>query len=246
MPTMQAETLNCPNCGAATSTDAPACQFCGSRLATVACPSCFAMMFIGSKHCQRCGAAAAVPKIAEAKGRNCPRCKVEMVSATIGATSVLECERCLGLWLNVASFEKICADREQQAAILGSASVAPTHAVQETSKVNYAPCPECSQLMNRINFARCSGVIVDICKGHGTWFDRDELSRIVEFIRGGGLEASRAREMNEIKEERRRLLEQQAAVETQVSGYFRRAGDDNPRLAGIASARGLLKFLMDD
>ncbi len=88
------------------------------------------MMFIGSKHCQRCGAAAAVPKIEEAKGRHCPRCKVEMESATIGATGVLECERCLGLWLSVASFEKICADREQQATVLGSASVAPTHAVQ--------------------------------------------------------------------------------------------------------------------
>jgi len=204
------------------------------------------MMFIGSKHCPRCGAAAAVPKIAAAKDRHCPRCKVEMVSATIGSTGVLECEQCLGLWLDVPSFEKICADREQQAAVLGSASVAPAHAVQETSKVNYAPCPQCSQLMNRINFARCSGVIVDICKGHGTWFDRDELSRIVEFIRGGGLEASRTREMNEIKEERRRLLEQQAATESQVSGYFRRAGDDNPRLAGIASARGLLKLLLDN
>src|SRR6267142_1479209 len=154
MPAMQAETLNCPNCGAATATDAPSCRFCGSRLATVACPSCFAMMFIGSKHCPRCGAAAAVPKIAAAKDRHCPRCKVEMVSATIGSTGVLECEQCLGLWLDVPSFEKICADREQQAAVLGSASVAPAHAVQETSKVNYAPCPQCSQLMNRINFAR--------------------------------------------------------------------------------------------
>ena len=242
---MQAETLNCPNCGAATSTEAPICQFCGSRLATVACPSCFAMMFIGSKHCQRCGAAAAVPKIKEAKGRNCPRCKVEMVLATIGSTAVLECERCLGLWLDVTSFAKICADREQQSAVLGSASIAPTHAVYETSKVNYAPCPECSQLMNRINFARCSGVIVDVCKGHGTWFDRDELSHIVEFIRDGGLEASRAREKNEIKEERRRLFEQQAAADSQVSRHFRRASDDYNRLTGLASARGLLKFLLE-
>src|SRR5882672_10110432 len=86
MAAMQAETLNCPNCGAATSTDAPLCQFCGSRLATVACPSCFAMMFSGSKHCPRCGAAAAVPEIKNAKDRKCPRCKVEMVSATIGST----------------------------------------------------------------------------------------------------------------------------------------------------------------
>ena len=70
--------------------------------------------------------------------------------------------------------------------------------------------------MNRVNFARCSGVIVDFCKGHGTWFDRDELSRIVEFIRGGGLEESRSREKEEIKEERLRLLEEQRAAERAI------------------------------
>src|SRR6185369_1989748 len=134
---------------------------------------------------------------------------------------------------------------EQQSVVLGTASRAPTHAVEESSKVKYVPCPICSQLMNRMNFARCSGVIVDICKQHGTWFDRDELSRIVEFIHGGGLEASRVREKEEIREERRRLLEQQSATETKVSGYFAHAADDDHRLAGIASARGLLKFLLE-
>src|SRR2546422_1009473 len=244
MSSMQAETLNCPNCGAASSTDAPACQFCGSRLATIACPSCFAMMFIGSKHCQRCGAAAAIPEVKGSETRKCPRCRTEMSFLEIGPTAVRECEQCLGLWLDVPSFEKLCADREQQSVVLGTASPAPTHAVRETSKVHYVPCPECSQLMNRINFARCSGVIVDVCKGHGTWFDRDELSRIVEFIRGGGLEASRSREKEEIKEERRRLWEDQAAQDRQQS----RLGlnlDDEHRVTGIASARGLLKFLLD-
>jgi Zn-finger nucleic acid-binding protein len=203
------------------------------------------MMFLGSKHCQRCGAVAAVPEVKDAKDRKCPRCKNDMMLVTIGSTAVLECERCFGLWLDVASFEKICADREQQSAVLGFALQAPPIGAHETSKVNYVPCPECSQLMNRMNFARCSGVIVDICKQHGTWFDRDELSRIVEFIHGGGLEASRLREKEEIREDRRRLLEQQATVDTKVSGFFSRAEDDEHRLAGIASARGLLKFLLD-
>lgn len=242
---MQANTLNCPNCGAASSTDAPLCQFCASRLATMACPSCFAMMFVGSKHCPRCGTAAAVPEVISSKDRKCPRCATEMTLVTIGATAVLECGRCFGLWLDVSSFEKICADREQQSAVLGFASQAPTSAAHETAKVNYVPCPECSQLMNRINFARCSGVVVDICKKHGTWFDREELSRIIEFIHAGGLEASRLREKEQIKEDRRRLLEQQAAVDTRVSGFFSRAEPDEHRLAGIASARGLLKILLD-
>lgn len=242
---MQAETLNCPNCGAATSADAPLCQFCGSRLATIACPSCFAMMFLGSKHCPRCGAAAAVPEIKDAKDRKCPRCQSEMSLVTVGTTAVLECERCLGLWLDLSSFEKICADREQQSAVLGAASLAPTQAVRETSKVNYVPCPQCSQLMNRINFARCSGVIVDVCKGHGTWFDRDELSRIVEFIRQGGLEASRNKEKASIEEERRRLRQEQLTANMHGSAGLGVADDEDHRLTGIASARGLLKFLLD-
>ncbi len=245
MAMMQAETLNCPNCGAATATEAPLCQFCGSRLATIACPSCFAMMFIGSKHCQRCGAAAAVPEIRDSKDRKCPRCQTEMVLVTIGATAVLECERCLGLWLDVPSFEKICADREQQSAVLGVASHAPTTAPYETNKVNYVPCPECSQLMNRMNFARCSGVIVDVCKQHGTWFDRDELSRIVEFIHGGGLNASRAKEKIEIAEMREQLRQEQHTVETHHTAILGIGGPDDHRLTGIASARGLLKFLLD-
>ena len=202
------------------------------------------MMFVGSKHCARCGAAAVAPESANVEPRQCPRCRIEMNSIEIGATPLRECSRCEGVWVDVRSFEKICADREQQSVVLGVASQAPTHAVRETSKVQYVPCPDCSQLMNRINFARCSGVIVDTCKGHGTWFDRAELSHIVEFIRDGGLEASRAREKAEIREQRRRLLEEQAAAETRVSKHFARAADDR-RIPAIAAARGLLKFLRD-
>lgn len=236
---MQAETLNCPNCGAATSTDAPLCQFCNSKLATIACPKCFAMMFIGSKHCQRCGSAAAVPEVKDSNPRQCPRCKAAMISVTIGATTVFECDRCFGLWLDVASFEKICADREQQSAVLGMASHAPS-AAGAASKVNYVPCPECAQLMNRMNFARCSGVIVDICKQHGTWFDRDELSRIVEFISDGGLNTSRAKERIQLAEEREQLRAAQRAFDLKQS-----SADSDHRLTGIASTSGLLKFLLE-
>lgn len=203
------------------------------------------MMFKGSKHCPRCGAAAVVPKVGGSLQRDCPRCRIQMAFLTIGATEVHECEQCLGLWLDVGGFEKLCADREQQSVVLGTASHAPTGAVRETSKVKYVPCPECLQLMNRINFARCSGVIVDICKGHGTWFDCDELSRIVEFIRGGGLEAARTREKAQIQEERRRLWQEQVAPDRGQSSLLRKIDDDEHRLTGIASARGLLKFLLE-
>ena len=113
-----------------------------------------------------------------------------------------------------------------------------------STKISYAPCPECSQLMNRVNFARCSGVIIDICKGHGTWFDREELTRIVEFIRAGGLEASRSREKAELEEERRRLRQEQIKLDMSRSGIIG-VNHSEDSLLGIASAGGLLKLLID-
>ena len=58
--------------------------------------------------------------------------------------------------------------------------------------------------MNRVNFARCSGVIIDFCRLHGTWFDHQELHRIVQFVQRGGLTKSRALELETLEEERRR------------------------------------------
>jgi Zn-finger nucleic acid-binding protein len=199
------------------------------------------MMFLGSKHCPRCGAAYdREPEVLSA-GRKCPRCKIELQVVTIGEVHVLECAKCLGLWLTTKAFERICADKEQQSAVLGSASLHDVDRSIHPTKVNYVPCPECSQLMNRANFARCSGVIIDLCKQHGIWFDRDELSRIVEFIRSGGLEMSRAKEKMALEEDRRQLAQQQVTLDMQRSGM---ANMDSDRVSGIASASGLLKFLL--
>jgi Zn-finger nucleic acid-binding protein len=94
--------------------------------------------------------------------------------------------------------------------------------------------------MNRINFARCSGVVVDVCRGHGTWFDRDELSRIVEFIRGGGLDAARSREKAALEEERRQL----ESLTRRERGASVLGDSEDERRLGIASAGKLLRHLL--
>ena len=239
---MEAETINCPMCGASISTKSPQCRYCEAQLATVACPECFAMMFLGSKHCPHCGAAAAREAEVVSAGRNCPRCETEMGIAKVGDTKVLECASCLGLWLTTSAFQKICADREQDVAILGSASLATVDRSVPETKVSYIPCPECSQLMNRANFARCSGVIIDLCKQHGTWFDRDELSRIVSFIRAGGLDLAREKEKRSIEQERRQLAQQQLVMDRKGAHILDPFESD--RASGIASASDLLKMLL--
>jgi hypothetical protein len=71
------------------------------------------------------------------------------------------------------------------------------------------------------------------------------LTRILEFIRDGGLESARQKERAQIEEERRRLHDEQlAALDTsRISTRLR--GFEDRRISGIASARGLLKFLLD-
>ena len=59
--------------------------------------------------------------------------------------------------------------------------------------------------MNRLNFGRLSGTIVDVCRGHGTFLDKGELHRIVRFIQGGGLDRARQRQLEDLKDEESRL-----------------------------------------
>ena len=242
---MSAETLNCPMCGAAASTEATHCEHCGSRLATVACPSCFGMMFVGSKFCSHCGARANRKEVASETKLLCPRCKFRMGSILLGTMNLLECPRCEGIWADADSLEKLCADREQQAAVLGVATSQPANQPLNLEKnIRYVPCPICRKLMNRINFARCSNVVVDLCKGHGTWFDKDELRKIVEFIRAGGLETARARELAELEQRQRQASAAKigGAFEAVTSGQ--RQNNYDGWDAGLSAAAKVLKALL--
>jgi len=74
----------------------------------------------------------------------------------------------------------------------------------------------CRKLMNRLNFGRLSGTIVDVCRGHGTFLDAGELHRIVLFIQGGGLDRARQRQLEDLKDEERRLRAAQSGHQSNV------------------------------
>jgi Zn-finger nucleic acid-binding protein len=163
---------------------------------------------MGSEFCGHCGAAAVkMESFSEADPGKCPTCKANLNILKIEETSLLECERCDGIWSDVATFEKICTERESQSAVLGFIESRPRTAAINT-KVSYVPCPKCSTLMSRSNFARSSGAIIDICKQHGVWFDAEELPKIIGFIRKGGMELAREKERISIKDERDHLKDE--------------------------------------
>lgn len=189
--------------------DKTQCEYCRSRLKTVGCPSCFGLMFLGSKFCKHCGKkVTAVSVIEKENAGKCPRCKVDLQFLEIGEINIRECNNCGGFWSDTETFESICQNSEQQSAVLGFiGSDAHPHSHPQT--ISYVPCPDCTQLMNRSNFARASGVIIDICKSHGVWFDADELPKIISFINGGGMVRSREKEKMEIENQISRLKDEQ-------------------------------------
>lgn len=198
-----AATLRCPACGANAEPGAQRCKYCKARLATVSCPSCLALMFDSATFCPSCGARRSKTEYpAEAR---CPACRGEMKRVNVGETSLLDCQTCDGLWVGAEEFERLCSNREAQAAVLHQPAAQPrTH----ERHVRYRPCLQCGTMMNRVNFAKVSGTVVDVCKNHGTFLDRGELQAVVEFIQGGGLERSRQRQIDDLREQEQRLKDQ--------------------------------------
>ena len=120
----------------------------------------------------------------------CPACRRDLHRIDVGATPLLECAGCDGIWVDASVFERMCADRESQAAVLQRLS--PHSAVKATAPVRYRPCLRCGKMMNRVNFGRLSGTVIDVCRGHGTFLDAGELHQIVTFIQEGGLDRARS------------------------------------------------------
>lgn len=197
----QSAVLACPNCGGSVGATNHACEFCDAELRVKACPCCFARMFQGARHCNQCGTSVVVPAAANDEGeaitRHCPRCvSTELVARLIGEFALDECPTCRGSFVDVAALQRILAERKQNKIHAMLVELAPPgtsgqFAIPHIADPNgpmYIRCPDCSKHMNRRNFARGSGIIIDVCRSHGTWFDKDELSHAVEFALSGGLE----------------------------------------------------------
>ena len=211
-----AGSLRCPGCGAAAEPDSGRCRYCRARLATVSCPSCFTLGFEGAAYCHKCGAARVRARKDDA-GARCPACRSELQRMDVGSTPLLECASCDGVWVDADVFERLCAQRESQAAVLQRLS---TRTNEKTAAVKYRPCLRCGTMMNRVNFGKLSGAVIDVCRGHGTFLDAGELHQIMAFIQGGGLERARARSIEALKEEEGRLkdLQRNAMLERRASG----------------------------
>jgi Zn-finger nucleic acid-binding protein len=208
----------CPYCSNECPPLVRICPHCDVRLDNVRCARCFTLQPPGTFTCGRCGQALELEPLLDATDAPCPRCSKPL--ETVGADDVPmhECPRCGGMFVKRDALADILARAEVAGPMSEEPPPVRNRALEE---VRYLPCPLCHGSMNRVNFGRLSGVIVDVCKTHGTWFDAGELTRVVAFAAAGGLERTRERERDEHHVEHARSREvslELAKLEGQETG----------------------------
>jgi Zn-finger nucleic acid-binding protein len=162
----------------------------------VRCASCLTLNGVGEERCIQCGAALELEAEPTPTELICPR----GCGALARVSDVSECQRCGGIFVGN---EMLAALVTKHRPVDGErrASITPPTPAPDT--VVYIPCPTCNVRMNRTVFGRSSGVIVDVCKAHGTWFDARELTASLAFVERGGLELVAKREAQRKADEAR-------------------------------------------
>ena len=196
----------CPYCGNDCPPMVRLCPHCDVRLDNVRCQRCFSLQAPGMFSCARCAHPLELEPLLDATDAPCPRCNHPLEVSSTSDPRVHECPACGGTFVPRDLLTEILCTAELGGGVRDSLPRVTVGAVR------YLSCPLCHTSMNRVNFGRVSGVVVDVCKMHGTWFDAGELTRVVAFASSGGLEKTRAREQDARRDERKRDAEVHAQL----------------------------------
>lgn len=222
-----AAVVRCSSCGAPRQEGSPSCQFCAAdftlheRDLNTVCPKCMARVSDRARYCHHCGSPLLPESVAGSQtSLICPVCRrpPPLRSRRIGDVSVLECDRCSGLWLGNEVFqhltERASSDGAEVDPLFVSIHARPANLdlpenTRAQQRWRYRNCVVCGKMMTRRNYGRQSGVIIDTCRDHGVWFDADELPRILAWIRSGGMaKAEEDRAAQQAREERFKRITQ--------------------------------------
>lgn len=241
-----ARVIHCSACGAPREEGSRQCAFCGAdftlheRDLDTVCPKCMARISDRARFCHHCGTRVAPESVAGDETRlACPACGEShyLSGRRVADMPVLECGCCAGLWLGNETFKQV-TEKAAAHAVDADAHFTPRQASRGDPELagpesaRYRKCPRCGQLMTRRNYARRSGVILDMCRDHGVWFDADELPRIIHWVRAGGL-ARAERERTEETDREKRLTKAAQATQRETAWMHREAYS---RQFGLAEA----------
>lgn len=130
-------------------------------------------------------------KIAQHKRHTmfCPKCRKPLAEGYRRDVRVEFCESCQGLWVDPAQEKKLLNITPQVLSVDELKRLRRLYRPSEWLNTSgYVPCPVCRELMWRKNWGSYSGVMVDKCAEHGTWFDKGKIEKVKEYVALGGVE----------------------------------------------------------
>ncbi len=166
------------------------CTGCGNEVSDpTRCPVCRA------GRAPRRAARAAAP--APAGPGACPRCADPLEEQDWEEVKVSSCPTCRGTFFPGHGLEETLDKLRATVTPTDVASVLTEFKDRFTrtlpDAVRYKACPVCQTVMTRRNYAKVSGVIIDLCGNHGSWVDEAAFAELASFItRGGDLLASKS------------------------------------------------------
>ncbi|MFC1570579.1 zf-TFIIB domain-containing protein [Candidatus Omnitrophota bacterium] len=128
-------------------------------------------------------------KTIQGGGAVCPKCEVKMDLVIRNGVETDECPKCGGIWVDYTEEKQVLEMEPEVFTVDDLRRLRKLYKpMGKMEKVKYFKCPRCGNMMWRKNYMRHSGIIVDKCQEHGTFFDKDELEKAIEFINKGGIE----------------------------------------------------------
>jgi Zn-finger nucleic acid-binding protein len=199
----------CPSCGGGVRKACAACPYCGAEV-VLPKPKGADAPAERRTFCTRCGRlyptrAARCPKCPPAgdheKGSRCPRCAGALEVAPMGGVRVDRCPGCRGVWFDGEEVEHALDVTTKGVGSVEARALKATLPARKGpfEEVRYLACVRCGELMARRQLAPLAGVIVDVCRDHGVWFDAGELEHFAAFVAAGGLEVMRHDEVASVE-----------------------------------------------
>jgi len=153
-----------------------------------------------SQFCSACGAELGLEPIVDDSDLTCPICPTRRLDAFRAEDGVVhDCRGCGGQFVEMSVLRALIRRHES---FDGALPQRLTRYNPLNDPVRYRKCPRCRRHMNRRNFGRVSGIVVDTCAEHGTWFDVGELPRVLSFVGAGGLRQAAQLRAKEIEQQR--------------------------------------------
>ncbi len=163
------------------------------------CHSCSAPLAANSNLCNYCN----VRNDVDLRGKHqysisrqhskqiCPHCEIPLQTIKLKSSKpfyIERCRTCFGLFFDPGEIETLLESSVSHVFEINFKLITSINKdrYQQNKAFTYIKCPKCRVLMNRVNYAHRSGVVVDQCIKHGVWLDSGETTHLMEWKKAGG------------------------------------------------------------